>query len=352
MTTGGSYLGFVQWAIARDAGPDLRGMAIQESASEFRSQTYTGRAYALDATLSWTDLIVHQEHMNALWSLIFPASRRLKPLFQHLPLRDLDTLATGARVSFFQEWLEHNKPGDPYWEGRHFEQTVQEIAVPVHLMGGWYDIFLLGLLRDYRTLREHGQHPFLTIGPWSHTSPELAVFSHAEVIPWLRAVARGEAEQYRQAPVRVFITGASVWRELADWPPPGTRAQRFHLQSGFGLAPEQPSASEPDHYRYDPADPTPSVAGPLLMGKAQPTDNRSLEERSDVLTYTSTPLGQDLEVIGPVQADLFVESSWSIPISLCASATWISEANSSTSVMPSCASPQATRHRVPTGRCA
>jgi putative CocE/NonD family hydrolase len=85
--------------------------------------------------------------------------------------------------------------------------------------------------------------------------------------------------------------------------------QRFHLQSGFGLASDLPSASEPDHYRYDPADPTPSVAGPLLMGKAQPTDNRALEARADVLTYTSPPLEQDLEVIGPVQADLFVQSS-------------------------------------------
>ena len=52
MTTGPSYLGFVQWAIARDAGPDLKGMAIQESTSEFRSQTYTGGTFALDATLS------------------------------------------------------------------------------------------------------------------------------------------------------------------------------------------------------------------------------------------------------------------------------------------------------------
>lgn len=309
MTTGGSYLGFVQWAIARDAGPDLKGMAIQESASEFRSQTYTGGAYALDATLSWTDLVMHQEHMNLLSSLLFPASRRLKPLFQRLPLRDLDQLATGQPVSFFQAWLGHNEPGDPYWETRCFDQTVQDISVPVHLMAGWYDLFLPWQLRDYRTLREHGQRPYLTIGPWSHTSPELVFSSPGEVLPWLQAVARGEVEQYRQAPVRVFVTGANVWRDLEDWPPPGTRVRSFYLQPGRGLAPDVPPASEPDHYRYDPADPTPSVAGPLLMGKAQPTDNRSLEARADVLTYTSAPLEQDLEVIGSVQADLFVQSS-------------------------------------------
>jgi putative CocE/NonD family hydrolase len=309
LTTGGSYLGFVQWAIARDASPDLKGMAIQESTAEFRSQTYTGGAYALDATLSWTTTMAYQERMNIVQGLLFPPGRRLRSLFDRLPLRDLDNLATGSHVAFFQEWLEHNEPGDPYWETRCFDQTIRDVLVPVHMMAGWYDIFLPWQLRDYRMLRENGQRPFLTIGPWSHTSPDLGLFSHREVIPWLQAVARGKEEQYRQARVRIFVTGANEWRDLVDWPPPGARVQRFHLQSGFGLSPDLPAASDPDHYRYDPADPTPSVGGPLIMGKAPATDNRSLEARADVLTYTSAPLEQDLEVIGPVQADLFVHSS-------------------------------------------
>jgi putative CocE/NonD family hydrolase len=309
LTTGPSYLGFVQWAIARDAGPDLMGMAIQESASEFRSQTYPGGAFALDNTLSWTDQVMRQEHTTLIRSQLFPAGRRLRPLFAHLPLCDLDQLATGAHVPFFQEWLAHNEPGDPFWAGRCFDQTVKDVSAPVHLMGGWYDIFLPWQLQDYRTLREHGQHPFLTIGPWAHTSPQLSVFSHAEVLSWLQAVARGQTEQYRPARVRLFVTGANEWRDFPDWPPPGASAQRFHLQPGRGLSPDLPAASPPDTYRYDPADPTPAVAGPILFGKAQPTDNRALEARADVLTYTSTPLEQELEIIGPVQADLFVHSS-------------------------------------------
>jgi putative CocE/NonD family hydrolase len=122
-------------------------------------------------------------------------------------------------------------------------------------------------------------------------------------------VATGNEEQLQRARVRIFVTGANQWRDLPDWPPPGATTRRLYLQPGRGLAPALPPASEPDHYRYDPADPTPSVAGPLLLGRAQPTDNRALEARADVLTYTSTPLEHDLEVIGPVQADLFVQSS-------------------------------------------
>jgi predicted acyl esterase len=91
-----------------------------------------------------------------------------------------------------------DESGDLYWEERCFDQTVRDVSVPVHLMAGWYDIFLPWQLRDYHTLRENGQRPFLTIGPWSHTSPELSLFSLGEVIPWLQAVARGKEEQSQQ----------------------------------------------------------------------------------------------------------------------------------------------------------
>src|SRR5260221_1307365 len=309
VTNGPSYLGLVQWAIARDAGPDLKAMAIQVSASEFRSRTYAGEAYALDNTLTWTHLIAHQEHTNILKRIISPPGRTLQPLFAHLPLRDLDKLANGEHAHFFQAWLEHNEPGDTYWEGRNFSGTVKDVTIPINLIGGWYDIFLPWQLRDYRVLREAGNQPYLTIGPWSHSAQELMLYGIRESFSWLKAVLHGEAGRYRQAPVRIFVTGANEWRDLADWPPPGTVQQRLHLQPGSALATDLSPASEPDHYRYDPATPTPSLAGPLLLGKSLPTDNRELEARSDVLTYTSAPLDQDLEVIGPVQADLFVKSS-------------------------------------------
>lgn len=109
--------------------------------------------------------------------------------------------------------------------------------------------------------------------------------------------------------MRIFVTGAKEWRSLPDWPPPDAQPQRFYLQPGRGLGRALPGASEPDRYRYDPADPTPALSGPVLTGKSRPTDNRQLEARPDVLTYTSAPLEQDLEVIGPVQADLFARSS-------------------------------------------
>jgi uncharacterized protein len=236
-------------------------------------------------------------------------NRTLRPLFSHLPLRDLDKLANGEHAPFFQEWLEHTEPVDSYWTSRDFSETVKDVTAAISLVSGWYDIFLPWTLRDYHVLRASGKRPYLTIGAWAHASTELNTVSIREALAWFRAYLLGDRSQLRKAPVRIFVTGANEWRDLADWPPAGTRYQRFYLQPGRGLSMEIPPISEPDHYRYDPANPTPSIAGPLLFGKALPTDNRELEGRSDVLTYTTNPLGQDLEVVGPVQAELFAHSS-------------------------------------------
>ena len=108
----------------------------------------------------------------------------------------------------------------------------------------------------------------------------------------------------------MFVMGSNTWRDFADWPPPAQQ-QRWHLQPNGALATSTPPAAEPDHYRYDPANPTPAVGGnslgaPKRMG---PQDNRALEDRRDVLVYTSDLLERDIEVIGPVTANLYVASS-------------------------------------------
>jgi len=308
-TTGPSYLGFVQWAIASEAGPEIKALAIQISTAEFRSQTYPGESFSLDTALSWIHLVATQEHTNILKQIVFPPARKLRPIFSHLPLREVDKLATGQHVPYFQEWLENNDPGSEYWKVRSFAETVSDISAPINLVGGWYDIFLPWELRDYRVLRDAGRQPYLTIGPWAHSTPEGLIYGVREALTWFNAHLRNDRSQLREAPVRIFVTGANEWRDYPDWPPPGTREQRLHLQPGGALAADLPPHSEPDHYRYDPANPTPVLAGPLLSGKALPTDNRPLEARPDVLTYTSAPLERDLEVIGPVQADLYVKSS-------------------------------------------
>ncbi len=306
-TTGPSYLGMVQWAIAADAGPDLKAIAAQVTTSDFRSAFYAGEAFYLETALTWVVQVATQEQRLGL-ARRTRSERRLRPLWDHLPLRDLDRLTTGHQVAYYQEWLAHNGVDDDYWKGRRFDGTLDRVTAPVSMVTGWNDIFLPLQLRDYAALRGAGQEPFLTIGPWRHADQQAVAAWARDSIAWLRAQLLDDRSELRERPVRIFVTGAEEWRELPSWPPQ-THAQRWHLQPGRALAPDPPAPGEPDRYRYDPADPTPSLGGPVgLSGQAR-VDNRVLEARPDVLTYTSQPLPADLEVIGETSAELFVRSS-------------------------------------------
>ncbi|MEP7123335.1 MAG: CocE/NonD family hydrolase [Byssovorax sp.] len=307
---GPSYLGFVQWAIASEIGSDLKAMVPQVTASDFRGETYAGESFTLDTALAWTYMMANQEKAPLqLLASRLKTGRALDRAFKQLPLSEADARATGATSRFYQQWLAHNAPGDAYWPSRGFRDTVARVTAPVHLIGGLYDIFLPWQLDDYTALRRAGRAPYLTLGPWVHMSPGLIRASARESLIWLQAHMLGDRRALREAPVRVYVTGAEAWRDFSDWPPPGAKDERWHLAAGGRLAKAPPSASPPDRYRYDPADPTPSVAGPSLNGQSGVKDNRALESRKDVLTFTSEALSRDLEVIGPVTVELHVRST-------------------------------------------
>jgi uncharacterized protein len=309
-TFGPSYLGFVQWALARDAGPTLKAMSIQVGTSDFQSINYPGESFALDSMLRWTYLMHGQEKPFHEFLLArFSEQRVLEQGFAHLPLGESDQKVLGHKAQFFQEWLEHNDPEDPWWAPSNHSSAVSAVTAPALFIGGFYDIFLPWQLRDYAAMVAAGQTPHLTIGPWSHMSTALVITSLHESLAWFRAHLLGDRRFLREAPVRIYVMGADQWREYPSWPPPNARTERYYLQPNFGLAPRRPAASSPDHYRYDPANPTPSVGGALLSDQSGPKDNSALEARSDVLTYTTPPLDRYIEVIGPVSAELFVHSS-------------------------------------------
>jgi putative CocE/NonD family hydrolase len=154
------------------------------------------------------------------------------------------------------------------------------------------------------------------IVPWTHAS----AFNQAlpvvlgEALSWLRAHTGDGPETPGQIrnedrPVRVHVGGAGEWRDLADWPPPQLARQSWYPGAGGSLDPEPPQVPGISSFRYDPADPTPSVGGQLLTSKAGARDNRALEARADVLVFTSAPLTGALDVIGPVSARVRVRAS-------------------------------------------
>ncbi|MEV4393260.1 CocE/NonD family hydrolase [Nonomuraea sp. NPDC049607] len=308
---GPSYLGYAQWAVAAEAGPELKAMATQITASQFRDAAYVGGAFALESTLSWTTLTdtMTRRFVGGAAMLTAPRVTR-RAVLSGRPVAELDVASAGRPLRFFQDLLAHHAdPAVPYWHKRDFSSKVGEVEAAVTMLGGWYDVFLPWQLKDYAAMRAAGRRPYLTIGPWYHVDSRHGRPSKAEALAWFRAHLMGDPSGLRPDPVRLFVTGAGEWRDYPDWPVPGMREQRWHLRSGGGLATREPEEAGTDRFRYHPAHPTPAIGGPVLLADSRPRDQRRLEARRDVLVYSSAALESDVEMIGPVHADVYVRSS-------------------------------------------
>ncbi len=301
---GASYLGYTQWAVAAEAGERVTAMHVTMSSARFRDQIYPGDTYALEATLSWTAMMSRltgrplRDALAGLWP-----DRRLAAALRRLPLAEADLVATGRQVPYFQEWLEHGKPGDPYWTvERDHDGRVAEVTAPASMVAGWHDVFLPWQLADFQALAAAGREPYVVIGPWTHSDPKAAVVAVREAITWFTGQVKGDRAAARGGPVRLYVQRAGEWRDYDTWPPPGATPTPWHLHRHGGLSTEPPGVSSPSRFRYDPADPTPSLGGPLLGPRAGRRDNRDLDSRPDVLVFTGEPLTEPVDVIGPVRA--------------------------------------------------
>jgi hypothetical protein len=308
---GGSYLGMTQWAVAQDAPEFLRAISLQVTASNFRdSVVFPGGAFALETALAWLHEVKNQElGWRAVLRTHLRGARVVSTSSEVLPLGACDTAAIGEPMPFFQDWLAHSAPGDPWWDGVDFGRRLEKVP-PASFIGGWYDLFLRSQVEDYEALRHAGRTARLTIGPWTHASPALFAETVRDGPRWFDAQLGTRPASPSDAPVRVFVMGSRTWQEFSMWPPAGD-TERWYLGRGGTLTTMPPGDdSAPDRYHYNPHDPTPAAGGPSLnMMTAGRKEQRRREERRDVLTYTSPVLTEDLTVIGPLTATLSVRSS-------------------------------------------
>ncbi|KDN18079.1 CocE/NonD family hydrolase [Amycolatopsis rifamycinica] len=305
---GPSYLGYVQWAAADRLPPQVKAMLPQVTESGLTLEFLREDGLSLETPFGWGVQVAVQERRFALLRQRGQAKKVVRAL-NTLPLAQADVVAIGHRSDYIQDVLAH--PGHhPRWAEADHRHRVADVTVPVSSVAGWYDIFLPGQLRDFRTLQDARRRPRLTVGPWTHAGDLFASTGETlrETLGFGLAHARGE-EPPERAPVRLFVMGEEAWRDFASWPPEGYAPQRWHLRAGGVLAPDAPGESAPDRYRYDPADPTPAAGGVRMAPDAGRVDNAALEARADVLTYTTAELAEDVEVIGDVSAEIWFRSS-------------------------------------------
>ncbi len=308
-TAGPSYLSLVQWALASTRPPQLKAMAIHIMASDRRRSMYPGGSFALDTALTWSYQVSMQERPFLPWLVSFVRTRRaLEPAFRHLPLIEADVVGVGREVQMYRDWLTHDQPGDSYWATIDFSQIITALGIPVSFVGAWYDYYLPYLLDDHAALVKSGADVQLSVVPGPHTDFQGLASGVRQAFDWLDAHLLGDRSRLDASPVRVIMGGGAGLRRLVTWPPEFV-ATRLYLGSGGRLGDAPPVDSKPDKYRYDPADPTPAVGGTTISSNSGAKDNRTLEARADVLTYTGEPLTQALEIMGPVAAEIFVSSS-------------------------------------------
>ncbi|MFI6164739.1 CocE/NonD family hydrolase [Micromonospora haikouensis] len=305
---GSSYFGYTQWAVAAEAPVQVKAMVPHITSSRLALTLLRPGRFELDTLTNWVWNTETQERPRALLrSMLGLDRKRVAAAMNTLPLTGVDKTLLGRESPFFQETVRYDQ-NDPYWKDEDHSGAVGDVTVPVSSITGWYDIFLTDQLRDFQALAAAGRSPRLTVGPWWHADPVGMGAAIEQVVDWGAALARGEQPADR-APVRLFVMGVGQWRDFDQWPPAGYPRQRWHLRSGGALERGVNPASPPSTFTYDPNDPTPSVGGPKLDGNGPgPKDNRSLEKRADVLTFTSPVLESDLEVVGQVTAQVWLRA--------------------------------------------
>lgn len=328
-TVGLSYLGFTQWALLTDPPPELAAAVITVGPHDFNASVWGTGSFAINDFLGWSDMVAHQEDPVRARSALrqLQNRNRVARAALGLPVGDTARALLGAGAPWFESWVEHSDPNDPFWDRLRCGDALDRVDVPVLLIGGWQDIFVRQTLQQYGHLRRRGVDVALTMGPWTHTQLLTTGLSTCvqESLDWLGSHLGGAPGPLRPGRVHVYVTGSDKgqgWRNVADWPP-ATTERALYLRPGGHLgetAPTDLARLAPATFRYDPADPTPTTGGPLLSPNGGYRDDSRLASRDDVLAFTSLTLTDDVCVYGsPVvelahgadnpHADLFVRVS-------------------------------------------
>lgn len=333
-TFGLSYPGAVQWLAALESPPHLKAMVPAMTFSTPRNFIYSGGVF--DA--SWIPWIHNSiapdtrrkknlpgaktaEEASAAWEANGSEMRT------RLPLDSLDELRKAA--PFYFEWLEH-PPDDPWWDWAEIRGHYDQVSVAVLNLSGWYDeaygpegatTNFNGLIESRKD--EPSSRTALVLGPWIHGvdsvaqtktgdldfGPAAAIDYDELVLRWMDRYVKGiDNGVAAEPPVQIFVMGENRWRTEDHWPPSDSESMRFYLLAGGSEATGGSLSPTPP--------PTESAASSLVSDPTKPVtdrfvdfgphDYRGLVGTPGVLVFDSEPLEHDLEITGPITAEVFL----------------------------------------------
>lgn len=245
---------------------------------------------------------------------------------------------------------------DEFW--RKFDSAARhaEMTAPAVHVGGWFDTFSQGTVASF-VGRQHQGGPGargtqkLVMGPWAHgrnplgkvgdlTFPNSREPGRYGFLPWFDHYLKGKDNGADKLPaVAYYVMGDTAdrsapgneWRYADDWPLPSKPVPYYlHADGKLSLSPAKPATAAPAsggrdrasgggeragggeqavEYTFDPANPCPTVGGNNLNLPAGPMDQARVEARKDVVTFTTGPLAEPLEITGHPKAVIHVASS-------------------------------------------
>jgi uncharacterized protein len=250
------------------------------------------------------------------------------------PLANVDARYFHGKVPTWEAFVAH-PAYDDFWRARAVQRVLTAPEVPTLTVGGWWDQEdRFGPLATYRALEkgDSADRNFLVMGPWNHggwrrADRRMAVvdsgtsegFLRDVEAPWFAYWLKGQ-DKLTEPDAYVYDAGSQQWRSFDNWPPKNTAVRSVYLHAGGRLSFEPPKASESafDSYVSDPAHPVPYRPRPVEQtydprGSHWRTweteDQRFVDGRPDVLSWTSEPLEQDLLLAGDVKGRLVASTS-------------------------------------------
>ncbi len=326
-TAGGSYVGWTQWSAASEGSHYLKAMVPMVPFGDvFHDIAYPGGAFQLSLAFGWG---------AGVGGIHIPPAK-FSEAFKYLPLNHWDD-QFGKEVFYLRDWVNH-PTFDDYWRKRSIGGRYEAITIPALNIGGWYDIFSKTTIELVNRVHHESKDPvarknqFAIIGPWGHGAGgrKLAEVDFGEAAPmnlgqrqyqWFEHWLKDKDNEVKTwAPFHLFVMGENVWHDEQEWPLQRTQFTPYYFHShgkansrnGDGeLSVSQPAEEPADKFTYNPADPVPTHGGNNLVGApAGPFDqSTAVEDRNDVLVYTTAPLDKPVEVTGPVKAFLYAASS-------------------------------------------
>jgi putative CocE/NonD family hydrolase len=348
---GSSYVGATQWLAAVSAPPHLATIVPANTASDYYDGwTYEGGEFRLAFVEPWSIGSIAtgaalNRHDDLTVAQLKAAAAESTRWLNFRPYKDLPPLQPQSPTvaPWYFDWIRHSARDD-YWKRWSIRQRYSAVKVPVLDVEGWYDAFLAGGTENFAGMITHGatlaarNNQRLVIGPWDHVDWGRAGSAPAPILraigpvadspindlmlAWYDHFLKGSDNGVSGQPrVDYFLMGANRWKSATGWPLPQTVWTNYYLSGDGGLSQRTGGlsvsvpgpAQQPDTYVYDPAYPVPSLGGHSCCGAASgpqgPYDQTPVEQRSDVLVYSSDALTADTEVTGPATVHLWASST-------------------------------------------